>query len=339
MKAASVKNIDTIEHLTPIQQLSELLQEEMSAVNKAIINRIGSSVPLIPQLAQHIISAGGKRIRPLLTLAFANLMNYHGRRHIPLAASIEFIHTATLLHDDVIDESDLRRNKPSANALWDNKACILVGDFLFGRSFELMTDDGNIDVLKVLSNVASTIIEGEVLQLITMNDISTSEEKYFEIIKSKTAKLFSAACEIGAVVADASDIQRQAITDYGRFFGISFQLIDDLLDYSANSAELGKSIGDDFKEGKITLPVILAYHHSNEEEKEFWVRTINNVDQNDLDFPRAIAIMKKYKVFETVKLRAYDFADKASQALDIFADSPMKTCLQESSYYCVNRIN
>ena len=339
MQLSLVKNFDLPEPTSPIQQLSEMLQEEMKAVNQTIVSRIGSSVPLIPKLAAHIINAGGKRIRPLMTLAFAKLFGYQGQRHIPLAASIEFIHTATLLHDDVIDESTKRRNQATANSLWDNKATILVGDFLLGRSFELMTADGHIEVLRVLAGVASTMIEGEVLQLQTTNDVTTSENIYFDTVLAKTARLFSAACEIGGVVAEVPEEHKAAISAYGRNFGISYQLIDDLLDYAANPQDLNKSIGDDFKEGKVTLPVILAYELANAEEKEFWIRTINNLEQTEEDLNKAIAIMQKYRIFESVKLRAYDFADKASQSISVFVDSPMKTCLQESSYYCVNRIN
>ena len=259
-----------------------------------------SPVALIPQLAAHIVAAGGKRLRPLLTLAAARLCGYpdpgttpssrhqHGARHIDLAACVEFIHTATLLHDDVVDESQLRRGLASANAVFGNKASVLVGDFLFARAFQLMVDDGSLRVLAILSKAAATIAEGEVLQLVTQNDLSTTEARYLEVIQGKTAALFAAACQIGAVVASRPDREEAALAEYGMKLGIAFQLVDDALDYVADQATLGKTIGDDFREGKITLPVLAAFLAGDDLERAFWRRTIEQLQQTESDLDRAM---------------------------------------------------
>ena len=241
-----------------LETIHGLVLEDLKRVNQVIVDHMQSPVTLIPQLAGHLVAAGGKRLRPVLTLAAAKLCGYDGQRHIPLAACVEFIHTATLLHDDVVDESMLRRGRDSANALWGNQPSVLVGDFLFARAFELMVADGSLKVLKILSKASSVIAEGEVLQLMTTNDTATSEEAYLEVIRAKTATLFAAAAQIGAVVADRPKVEEEALESYGMNLGIAFQLIDDVLDYSAVQAELGKTVGDDFREGKISLPVVLA---------------------------------------------------------------------------------
>ena len=255
-----------------LDPLSELVAEDLKAVNELIVQRMDSPVKLIPQLAGHIIAAGGKRLRPMLTLAATRMCDYSGSRHVALAACVEFIHTATLLHDDVVDESDLRRGLASANTLWGNKASVLVGDFLFSRSFELMVEDGSLEVLGILSNASAVIAEGEVMQLITANDTETSETAYLDVIRSKTAQLFAAACRIGAVVAARPRVEEEALDSFGMNLGIGFQMIDDVLDYSAKQATLGKSIGDDFKEGKMSLPVILSFRRGDDEERAFWRR-------------------------------------------------------------------
>ncbi len=256
------------ERPTPsLDALTELTQDDIQKVNQAIIARMDSPVILIPQVAGHIIAAGGKRLRPMLTLASARMCGYEGDRHVGLAGCVEFIHTATLLHDDVVDESDLRRGAASANAIWDNKSSVLVGDFLFSRAFELMVEDGNLDVLRILSQASSIIAEGEVLQLVTANDTETTEGDYLEVIRSKTAKLFAAAAEIGAVIAERPQEEWKSLDSFGHNLGMAFQLVDDVLDYSARQATLGKAVGDDFRDGKITLPIVLAFNAADEEEK------------------------------------------------------------------------
>jgi octaprenyl-diphosphate synthase len=275
-----------------LDALNSYVSDDLKNVNQLILQRVDSKVDLVPQLAGHIIAAGGKRLRPLLTLGAAKLCGYTGDRHISLATCVEFIHTATLLHDDVVDESHLRRGQETANALFGNQASVLVGDFLFSRSFELMIEDGSLEVLKILSHASSVIAEGEVLQLMTTNDTQTSEDTYLEVIKAKTAQLFAAACRIGAVVADRPRIEEEALESYGMNLGIAFQLIDDVLDYSAKQATLGKSIGDDFKEGKISLPVILAFRRGDEKERRFWRKTLEELDQSEEDIAIALHLME-----------------------------------------------
>ncbi|MCH8237662.1 MAG: polyprenyl synthetase family protein, partial [Proteobacteria bacterium] len=287
-----------------LDSLSELVADDIKAVNQLIVQRMASPVTMIPELAGHIVAAGGKRLRPMLTLASARMCGYSGTRHLALAACIEFIHTATLLHDDVVDESDLRRGLASANAVWGNKASVLVGDFLFSRSFELMVEDGSLMVLGILSNTSAVIAEGEVMQLVTTNDTETGETAYLEVIKAKTAKLFSAACRIGAVVAERPRIEEEALETFGMNLGIAFQMIDDVLDYSAKQATLGKSIGDDFKEGKITLPVILAFRRGDDEDRTFWRRTLEDLAQKEGDLEHALHMMEKHKALEDTVERA-----------------------------------
>src|SRR3974390_61008 len=249
--------------------LAGLLHHDLEACNRTIVARMDSPVALIPQLAAHIVAAGGKRLRPLLTLAGARLCGYGGERHVKLAACVEFIHTATLLHDDVVDESLLRRGLASANAVFGNQASVLVGDFLFARAFQLMVEDGSLPVLAILSRAAATIAEGEVLQLVTQNDLSTPEPRYLEVIKGKTAALFAAACEVGAVVADRPSSEAASLAEFGLNLGIAFQLVDDALDYAADQALLGQTVGDDFREGKITLPVLVAYQAGDAADRDF----------------------------------------------------------------------
>src|SRR6185437_5791097 len=286
-----------------LSRLAGLLQRDLEACNRAIVARMDSPVALIPQLAAHIVAAGGKRIRPLLTLAAARMCGYpdvgDGMRHVHLATCVEFIHTATLLHDDVVDESLLRRGLASANAVFGNKASVLVGDFLFARSFQLMVDDGSLKVLAILSGAAATIAEGEVLQLVTQNDLSTSEARYLEVIKGKTAALFSAACQVGAVVAERPAREEQALADYGMNLGIAFQLVDDALDYAADQATLGKTVGDDFREGKITLPVLAAFQAGDVSERYYWRPPIESSDQRDDDLDHALHLMQRRGAIRT----------------------------------------
>ncbi|MTI08369.1 polyprenyl synthetase family protein [Curvivirga aplysinae] len=320
-----------------IDKLMKLVENDIVKVNQHIIDNMQSPVALIPQLAGHLIAAGGKRLRPMLTLAAAQLCGYTGSRHIGLAACVEFIHTATLLHDDVVDESDLRRGQDSARAIWGNEASVLVGDFLFSRSFQLMTADGSLPVLKILSDASAIIAEGEVLQLMTAHDPKASEEDYLNVIKCKTAQLFAAASQIGAVVSDRSKEEEKALENFGMNLGIAFQLIDDYLDYSAKQADLGKAVGDDFRDCKVTLPIILAWSRGSEEEREFWLRTIEREEQNDDDLETAMEIMEKHNTLQDTVERARHYGSMAKDALGIFPDNEAKACLKELVDFCIYR--
>ncbi|MBO1359642.1 polyprenyl synthetase family protein [Acetobacter sacchari] len=306
---------------TALRALADYLAEDMKACNREIVARMQSEVPLIPQLAAHLVAAGGKRLRPLLVLAAARLAGYDVQgddmRHVGVAACVEFIHTATLLHDDVVDNSQLRRGLASANAVFGNKASVLVGDFLFARAFQILTADGSLPVMAILSAASATLAEGEVMQMTTQNDLSTTVDRYLQVIYGKTAALFAAACETGAVVAGADEHARAALRDYGANLGMAFQLVDDALDYAADQAVLGKAVGDDFREGKVTLPVLAAYHAGNEEERAFWVKTIeDNESQVDADLDRALDLIAKTDAIGVTMARARDYAEKACQALE-----------------------
>jgi octaprenyl-diphosphate synthase len=322
--------------------LVSLVEEDLEACNRVIVQRMDSPVALIPQLAAHLVAAGGKRLRPLLTLASARLCGYPGSdggaRHIDLAACVEFIHTATLLHDDVVDESQLRRGMASANAVFGNKASVLVGDFLFARAFQLMVDDGSLRVLAILSKAAATIAEGEVLQLVTQNDLSTTETRYLEVIQGKTAALFAAACQVGAVVAGRSEFEEAAIAEFGLKLGIAFQLVDDALDYVADQATLGKTVGDDFREGKITLPVLVAFLAGNDMEKAFWRRTIETMEQTDADLDRAMTLIADHRAISITLDRAQRFVQEAKAALMTFPDTPIRRALAGVADYTVHRL-
>jgi len=320
-----------------IDALTALVADDMVKVNQLILRHMQSSVELIPQLAGHIVAAGGKRLRPMLTLGAARLCNYQGERHCALAATVEFIHTATLLHDDVVDESDLRRGRATANAVWGNQPSVLVGDFLFSRAFQLMVADGSLRVLDILSTASAVIAEGEVLQLVTSNDTATSEQAYLDVISGKTAALFAAACQVGAVVADRPKVEEEALESYGRALGIAFQLIDDVLDYNAQQAKLGKTVGDDFREGKITLPVILAYRRGDAAEREFWVRCLERLEQTDADLPRAMELLEKHGALKDSVGRAEHYGAMARDALGIFPDGPVKRALVELVDFCIHR--
>jgi octaprenyl-diphosphate synthase len=320
-----------------LDALTALVGGDLKAVNDRILRHMHSPVALIPQLAGHIIAAGGKRLRPMLTLASSRLCGYDGDRHIALAACVEFIHTATLLHDDVVDDSELRRGLASANALWGNKASVLVGDFLFSRAFQLMVADGSLKVLEILSGASAVIAEGEVLQLATTNDTETSEQAYLEVIRCKTAALFAAACRIGAVVAGRPKVEEEALESFGLNLGIAFQLIDDVLDFSARQAELGKTIGDDFREGKITLPVILAFRRGDEAERRFWRRALEQLEQGDDDLPRAIGLLDRHGALRDTIARASHYGAVARDALGIFPDSAEKRAFLEAIDFCIER--
>ena len=320
-----------------LDRLGELTTSDMACVNEVILEQMQSQVLLIPQLAGHIIAAGGKRLRPMLTLSAARLCGYEGQRHVSLAACVEFIHTATLLHDDVVDESDLRRGAATANAVWGNKSSVLVGDFLFARAFELMVADGSLEVLGILSNASSVIAEGEVHQLVTANDTDTTEKDYLEVIEAKTAKLFAAATEIGAVVSERPDAERQALEAYGYNIGMAFQLIDDVLDYSARQATLGKTVGDDFRDGKITLPVVLAFQAGDEEARGFWRRTLEDLEQKKGDLKRAVQLLENTGALKATVERARHYGHLAANALAVFPDSKHKEALAEAVDFAVNR--
>jgi octaprenyl-diphosphate synthase len=321
-----------------LDSLVELLRDDMQRVNTVIVDRMQSPVALIPQLAGHIVAAGGKRLRPMLTLATARLCGYvGGERHVALAAAVEFIHTATLLHDDVVDASDLRRGLATANAVWGNKPSVLVGDFLFSRAFQLMVEDGSLRVLEILSQASAVIAEGEVLQLVTSNDISTTQDAYLEVIRAKTAQLFAAAARIGAVIADRPSQEEAALESYGRNLGVAFQLVDDMLDYSARQAELGKTVGDDFRDGKITLPVVLAVARGDEAERGFWRRTLEEQDLADGDLDRAIHLIRKYDALADTLTLASRYGAEARAALAPFRDGPEKRALLEAVDFCLER--
>ncbi len=294
---------------------------------------------LLVEVTRHIISSGGKRIRPSLTIVSSALCGFNeGTRDISLAASVEFLHTATLLHDDVVDDSKLRRGKETAGSKFGNQASILVGDFLLSQAFCLMVSDGSLEVLRVLSEASAVISEGEVMQLSKINNLSISREEYLKIIKAKTAELFAASCEIGAILTESSFEKQQALRNFGMNLGIAFQIIDDLLDYESSALDLGKNIGDDFSEGKLTLPVIIAIEKTtNSEEKKFWVRTMQKMEQNENDLETAISLIKKHSALQEAREIAEDFARQALEELHIFDDSPAKSALEGLMNFAINR--
>lgn len=323
----------------PHDRLAEWLAGDMAAVNALIRERMASEhAPRIPEVTAHLIEAGGKRLRPLLTLAAARMCGYDGPYHIHLAATVEFIHTATLLHDDVVDESAQRRGRPTANLLWDNKSSVLVGDYLFARSFQLMTATGNMRVLDILANASATIAEGEVLQLTAAQDLGTDEGIYLKVVRGKTAALFSAATEVGGVIAGADEAQVRALFAYGDALGIAFQIADDLLDYGGSSATIGKNTGDDFRERKLTLPVIKAVARADADERAFWTRTIEKGQQAEGDLEQAIAIMARHGAMEAARADALDWSARARAALEQLPDHPLRQILTDLADYVVARI-
>lgn len=309
----------------------------MNSVNTVILDRMQSQIPLIPSLAGHLIAGGGKRMRPMLTVASAALCGYEGSRHHKLAAAVEFIHTATLLHDDVVDGSDLRRGKATANIVFGNPATVLVGDFLFSRAFELMVEDGSLKVLKILSHASAVIAEGEVDQLTAQRQIETSEDRYLSIIGAKTAALFAAATRIAAVVAERGETEERALEDYGRNLGIAFQLVDDAIDYDSESSEMGKGKGDDFRDGKMTLPVILAYARGNEEERSFWRDAIAGFCIEDEDLAHAVELINRHDAVEATRERARLYAQRAIDALSCFPASEARSTMAEAAEFAVSR--
>lgn len=320
----------------PLSSLRILLDQDLRRVDQIIDHNLGSSVPLIPTVGRHLIYAGGKRLRPLLTVASYRLFDQGGDGAVGLAAAVEFIHTATLLHDDVIDESKLRRGLPTANDVWGNQPSVLVGDFLFARSFQLMVESNNADVLKILANAAACIAEGEILQLSLCHNLDAKVEDCLRVIEAKTATLFAAACQVGALMANQTN-HASALRDYGQNLGMAFQIVDDILDYCAHANHLGKDVGDDFKEGKITLPVILAYSHCQQEEKEFFERTLIDHHQTPSDFSRILEILHKRQGFTKSYDQAAAYSEKARQALKSLPGHPIKDLLDGLIDYSLHR--
>jgi octaprenyl-diphosphate synthase len=323
--------------VSPVERLHALVAADMEATDRIIHGRMGSTVDLIPDLARHLIDSGGKRLRPMLTLAAAKMAGYRGGAHVKLAAAVEFIHTATLLHDDVVDESSLRRGKVSANIVWGNKPSVLVGDFLFSRAFQLMVETDNLAVLDILAGASAVIAEGEVMQLKSANNLAATEAHYLSVVSAKTAALFAAAAESGAVVSEASDAFILAMKDYGWNLGIAFQLVDDALDYSGRQALMGKSVGDDFREGKVTLPVILAHARADAPARQFWTRTIETGPQSESDLERAITLVEETGAIRETMARARHYADEACKALAPLATSETRLALADIADFCVER--
>lgn len=325
--------------LKPLDRLSQALAGEMEAVNALIRQRMASKhAPRIPEVTAHLVEAGGKRLRPMLTLAAAKLLGYPGDYHVHLAATVEFIHTATLLHDDVVDESQQRRGRPTANLLWDNKSSVLVGDYLFARSFQLMVEPGNLRTLEILSNASAVIAEGEVLQLSAAQDLRTDEAIYLQVVRGKTAALFSAATEVGGVIAEASEEQVRALFDYGDALGIAFQIVDDLLDYGGATETIGKNVGDDFRERKLTLPVIKAVAQADQAERDFWTRVIEKGDQRDGDLEHALDLLARHGAMDAARADALDWAGRAKSALSVLPEHPIRDMLSDLADFVVSRV-
>jgi octaprenyl-diphosphate synthase len=320
-----------------IDRLVELANSDMLRVNAEIVARTGSEVTMIPEVANHLISSGGKRLRPMLTLAMADLTGYSGDGHVKLAAAVEFMHTATLLHDDVVDESEMRRGKLAARMLWGNEASVLVGDFLLGQAFKMMVEVGSMRALEILSTAAAVIAEGEVMQLGAAKNTATTEDEYLAVIRAKTAELFAAACEVGPVLTNRPKAEAAACRSFGMNLGIAFQLVDDALDYGGKAAKLGKNVGDDFREGKITLPVVLSFRRGSESERSFWIRTLERGKFTDSDLETAIGLMTKHRALEDTIKRAQHYGAIARDALALFPDSEMKQALEEAVEFCTAR--
>jgi octaprenyl-diphosphate synthase len=327
----------TLQRESSLDAMIGLVASEMNGVNAVILERMQSKVALIPELAGHLIAGGGKRMRPMLTLASANLLGYPGTRHHKLAAAVEFIHTATLLHDDVVDGSGMRRGKRTANLIWGNPASVLVGDFLFSRAFELMVEDGSLKVLRILSHASAVIAEGEVEQLTAQRQVDTDEEQYLTIIAAKTAALFAAACRVSPVVAEASEHDELALEAYGRNLGIAFQLTDDVIDYTSDAATMGKGVGDDFRDGKMTLPVILAYARGTEDDRAFWRSAMAGSPVSDEDLARAIGLLHSTDALSDTIERARQYGRRAIDALAKYPSSKAKSALVDAAEFAVAR--
>lgn len=322
-----------------IAPLVELTRADMERVNQLILSKTGSDVEMIPEVAKHLIDSGGKRLRPMLTLAASRLFGYEGEHHITLAASVEFMHTATLLHDDVVDESDMRRGKQAARMVWGNQASVLVGDFLLGQAFRMMVDAGSMEALDVLSTASTVIAEGEVMQLAAAQSMETTEDDYMAVIRGKTAALFSAAAEVGPILADAPKASRDALRSFGLNLGLAFQLIDDALDYGGTKADLGKNIGDDFFEGKITLPVLLAYRRGSSEEREFWRNAMESDASDEAALERALELLKQHGSLADTVARARHYGSMACDALAPLPDGGYKQAMLDVVEFCVSRVH
>ncbi|WP_048646004.1 polyprenyl synthetase family protein [Nitratireductor soli] len=333
-----VLNLDGKRGAASVASLVGLTSDEMGRVNELILSKAGSDVDLIPELAKHLIDSGGKRLRPMVTLAAAQMFGYSGEGHVKLATSVEFMHTATLLHDDVVDESDLRRGRKTARMIWGNQASVLVGDFLLGQAFRMMVDVGSLEALDILSAAATVIAEGEVMQLGVAKNLETTEDDYLAVIKAKTAALFSAAAEIGPVIAEASRNDRAALRSYGTNLGLAFQLVDDALDYGGKSSDLGKNVGDDFREGKVTLPVILSYRRGSAEERAFWKSAIEDNQCDDAALEKAIGLMKRNGAIGDTIARARHFGEIARDALAPLPQTPQKEALLDVIDFCISRV-
>ncbi len=337
--ATGVMTVDQVVR-KPHERLATHLGAGMEAVNALIRERMASRhAPRIPEVSAHLVEAGGKRLRPMLTLAAAELCGYDGPYAVHLAATVEFIHTATLLHDDVVDESAQRRGRPTANLLWDNKSSVLVGDYLFSRSFQLMVETGSLRVLDILANASATIAEGEVLQLTAAQDLATDEAVYLQVVRGKTAALFSAATEVGGVIANAPEEQVQALFDYGDALGIAFQIVDDLLDYTGDATATGKNVGDDFRERKLTLPVIKAVAAADVTERAFWQRVIEKGDQRDGDLDHAMSLLNRHRAFDATRADALMWAEKAKTATGLLPAHELRDMLHDLADYVVSRIS
>ncbi len=320
-----------------IERLVGLVAPDMERVNGAILSRTGSEVTMIPEVANHLISSGGKRLRPMLTVAMAALTGYAGDGHVKLAAAVEFMHTATLLHDDVVDGSEMRRGQLAARMLWGNEASVLVGDFLLGQAFKMMVEVGSLHALGILSSAAAVIAEGEVMQLAAAKNTATTEDEYLAVIRAKTAELFAAACEVGPALSARPKAEQAACRSFGMNLGIAFQLVDDALDYGGKAAKLGKNVGDDFREGKVTLPVVLSFRRGSEGERAFWIRTIEKGDVAENDLETAVGLITKHRAIEDTITRARHYGAIANDALALFPDSPMKQALEEAVEFCTAR--
>jgi octaprenyl-diphosphate synthase len=322
-----------------VERLVELVAADMERVNATILSRTGSEVTMIPEVANHLIESGGKRLRPMLTLAMARLAGYAGEGHVKLAAAVEFMHTATLLHDDVVDEREMRRGKLPTRLLWGNEASVLVGDFLLGQAFKMMVEVGSLRSLEILSSAAAVIAEGEVMQLSAAKNTATTEDEYLTVIRAKTAELFAAACEVGPALGGRSKDEQSACRSFGMNLGIAFQLVDDALDYGGKAAKLGKNVGDDFREGKITLPVVLSFRRGSESERAFWRRALEQGNSTEADLEQAIALMARHRALEDTVQRARHYGAIAKDALALFPGSPMKEALEEAVEFCIARSN
>ena len=331
--------LDEVAAEAGIARLWSLVRTDMDRVNQTILSRTGSKVTMIPEVANHLIQSGGKRLRPMMTLATAGLCRYGGDGHVKLAAAVEFMHTATLLHDDVVDESDMRRGKLAARMLWGNEASVLVGDFLLGQAFRMMVEVGSLPCLSVLADAAAVIAEGEVMQISAAKDTATTEDDYVAVIRAKTAALFAAACEVGPILAGKSKAEMSACRAYGTNLGIAFQLIDDALDYGGSSSTLGKNVGDDFREGKITLPVVLSFRRGSGAERDFWTRTLAKGEITDGDLETAIATMRRHRAIEDTIERARHYGAMARDALELFPASDHKQALLDVVDFCIRRAN